>query len=95
METKMGPSYANLFVGFMENKFFSKAPLHSQLHSYQKAFDMGEAQQALAVNDKKQQRVLAYWKRYLELVYSQLLLATGSQSLRSSGSIDRHVFASS
>ena len=23
MGTKMGPSYANLFVGFMENKFFS------------------------------------------------------------------------
>ena len=23
METKMGPSYASLFVGFIENKFFS------------------------------------------------------------------------
>ena len=23
METKMGPSYANLFVGYVENKFFS------------------------------------------------------------------------
>ena len=73
-----------------------KAPLHSQLHSYQKAFDMGEAQQALAVNNNKQQRVVVYWKRYLgELVYRQLSLTTGSQLLRSSGSIERHVFASS
>ena len=72
-----------------------KAPLHSQLHSYQKAFDMGEAQQALAVNNNKQQRVVVYWKRYLELVYSQLSLTTGSQFLRSSGSIERHVFAPS
>ena len=34
MGTKMGPSYANLFVGFIENKFFSNyhGPLHSSSH---------------------------------------------------------------
>ena len=72
-----------------------KAPLHSQLHRYQKAFDMGETQQAQAVNKNKEKRFFVYWKRYLELAYSQLSRTTGCQFLRSSGSIGRHVFASS
>ena len=71
-----------------------KAPLHSHLHSHQKAFDMGEAQQALAVKNNKKQRFIVYWQSYLELLNSQLSRITGSQFLRSSGSIERHVFAS-